>query len=329
MAEIVNPKSKIANPQWRVLIGSRSFGQSDPRHLTQLEAAGCEVIPNTTGQSYRATELLDALQGVDAIITGNDELTAEVINRADRLKTIAKHGVGVDKIDLDTAKARGIIVTATPGANHDGVADLTLGLLLALARQIIPAHLSLQAGQWQRLVGFELRDKTLGIVGLGRVGKEVCLRAQAFGMRVIASDLYPDQAFAAAHKITFMPLDELLKTADVVSLHAPPTADHKPLIGAAELALCKPTAYLLNTARGQLIDEDALVEALQSGKLAGAGLDVFVHEPPTNSPLLTLNNVVLTPHSAGQTYEAQQRMGEITLENCLRVLRGEPPLYQV
>ena len=330
-----NPKSESSErdrpqaPKWRVLIGSRSFGQSDPTHLTRLAAAGCEVIPNTMGRGYRAAELLDALRGVDAIITGNDELTAEVIKRADRLKTIAKHGVGVDKIDVATAKARGIIVTATPGANHDGVADLTLGLLLALARQIIPAHLSMQAGQWQRLMGFELRGKTLGIVGLGRIGKEVCIRAEAFGMRVIAHDLYPDQAFATAHNITFMGLGELLKTADIVSLHAPPSSDHKPLIRAAELALCKPTAYVINTARGQLIDEAALVAALQSGQLAGAGLDVFVHEPPTDSPLLTLKNVVLTPHSAGQTHEAQQRMGEITLENCLRVLRGEPPLYQV
>ena len=329
MTEIQNLKSKIQNQQWRVLIGSRSFGQSDPNHLTLLEAAGCEVIPNTVGRGYHAAELADALRGVDAIITGTDELTAAVINGADRLKTIAKHGVGLDNIDLAAAKARGIIVTATPGAIHDAVADLTLGLLLALARQIVPAHLSMQAGQWKRLIGFELRDKTLGIVGLGRIGKEVCLRARAFGMKIVAYDLYPDQAFAAQHQVTLLALDELLKVADVVSLHAPPTSDDKPLLGTAELALLKPSAYLINTARGQLVDEAALVDALRSGKLAGAGLDVFVHEPPTGSPLLTLNNVVLTPHIAGQTHEGQRRMGDITLENCLRALRGEKPLYQV
>ena len=321
--------AKIVNQKWRVLIGSRSFGQSDPSHLTQLAAAGCEVIPNTVGRGYRAAELIEALRGVDAIITGTDELTAEVIEQADRLKTIAKHGVGLDNIDLAAARARGISVTATPGAIHDAVADLTLGLLLALVREIVPSHLSVQAGQWKRFIGYELRDKTLGIVGLGRIGKEVCLRAQAFGMRVLAYDLYPDQGFASQHNVTFVLLDELLQQSDVVSLHAPPTGDDKPLLGERELALLKPSAYLINTARGQLADEVALATALKTGQLAGAGLDVFVDEPPKGSPLLGLENVVLTSHIAGQTVEGQRRMGDITLENCLRALRGEKPLYEV
>ncbi|MDQ3250039.1 MAG: phosphoglycerate dehydrogenase [Chloroflexota bacterium] len=321
--------TKIVKPTWRVLIGSRSFGQSDPTHLTQLQAAGCEIIPNTVGRGYRAAELLVALQGIDAIITGTDELTADVINAADRLKTIAKHGVGLDNIDLAAARARNISVTATPGAIHDAVADLTLGLLLALIRQIVPAHQSVQAGQWKRFIGYELRGKTLGIVGLGRIGKEVCLRAQAFGMKVIAYDLYPDQAFAAQQGVVFATLDELLATADVVSLHAPPTSDDKPLLDTIALTRMKPSAYLINTARGQLVDEAALATALASGQLAGAGLDVFVDEPPKASPLLGLENVVLTSHIAGQTYEGQRRMGDITLENCLRALRGEQPLYQV
>ena len=315
--------------RWRVLIGSRSFGKAAPEHLTQLAGAGCEVLPNTVGRAYRAAELMSALQGVDAMITGTDELTTEVIQAADRLKTIAKHGVGLDNIDLQAARAAGIVVTATPGAIHDSVADLTLALLLALARRVVPAHVSLQGGRWQAFTGVELRGKTLGIVGLGRIGKEVCHRAQAFGMRVVAHDVYPDQAFAAAHGIAFLSLPALLVEADVVSLHAAAGAAEQPLLGPSELKMMKPTAFLINTARGALVDEAALADALSGGRLAGAGLDVFATEPPSDSPLLTLPNVVLTPHMAGQTVEGLRRMGEMTVENCLRALRGEPPLYVV
>lgn len=286
------------------------------------------MIPNSVGRAYRAAELLEALQGVDAIITGTDELTAEVIETADCLKTIAKHGVGLDNIDLAAARAKGIIVTATPGAIHDSVADLTLALLLALARKIVPAHLSVQAGGWKGPTGLELRDKFLGIIGLGRIGKAVCRRAQAFGMQVIAYDLYPDQTFATAHGVTFVDLPQLLAEADVISLHAAVT-EERPLIDREALALMKPTALLINTARGQLVDEAALAEVLREGRLAGAGLDVFAAEPPQSSPLLGLDNVVLTPHIGGRTAEGLRRMGEMTLENCLRALRGEPPLFQV
>jgi D-3-phosphoglycerate dehydrogenase len=315
--------------RWRVLIGSRSFGKAAPEHVTRLEDAGCEVIPNALGRAYRAPELIEALRGVDAIITGTDELTAEVISGAGQLKTIAKHGVGLDNIDLEAARLRGIVVTATPGAIHDSVADHTLALLLTLARSVIPAHLSLRAGEWQGFTGIELRGKTLGIVGLGRIGKGVCQRAQAFGMHVVAHDPYPDAAFAATHGVTFLPFAELLARADVVSLHAGVAGASGPLIGAAELTAMKPTAFLLNTARGHLVDEAALAGALRAGRLAGAGLDVFVAEPPRDSPLLAVENVVLTPHVAGQTVEGLRRMGEMTVENCLRALRGETPLSQV
>lgn len=315
--------------QWRVLIGSRSFGKAAPAHIDELRAAGCEVIPNTRGRAYRAGELIDALASVDAIITGTDELTAEAIGAADRLKTIAKHGVGLDNIDLAAAKARGIVVTATPGAIQDSVADLTLALLLALARRIVPAHNNTQGGGWQRLEGWELRGKVLGLIGMGRIGQEVCKRAQAFGMRVITHDPYPAEAFAAEHGVDFVSRDELLRTADVVSIHAGGVDADGPLIGAAELKLMKPTAVLINTARGHLVDEEALAAALADGQLAGAGLDVFRAEPPEASPILELDNVVLTPHIGGQTHEGLIRMGEITLENCLRALRGEEPLYEV
>lgn len=318
-----------SNSPWRVLIGSRSFGQAFPEHLTALAAAGCEVIPNGVGRAYRERELLDVLPTMDAIITGTDELTAAVIAAAPRLKTIAKHGVGLETIDLEAARARGIIVSATPGSIHDSVADLTLALILALARKIVPSHLETRAGGWKALFGIELMGKTLGIVGLGRIGKAVCIRAQGFGMAVIAADPYPDQEFARAHQVRLVGLEELLAAADVVSLHAPAEAVTGVMIGAAELARMKPSALLINTARGQLVDEAALAHALREGRIAGAGIDAFVNEPPEGSPLLALDNVVLTPHIGGRTLDGQRRMGEMAIENCVRALRGEEPLYRV
>ena len=319
----------MAVATWRVLIGSRSFGKASPEHVARLVEAGCEVIPNGIGRAYTAAELREALVGVDAIVTGTDELTADVIAGADKLKTIAKHGVGIETIDLAAARERGIVVSATPGAIHDSVADLTLALLLAVARKIVPAHASVLAGAWPNFVGTELRGKTLGIVGLGRIGKGVCLRAQAFGMAVVAHDPYPDEAFAAEHGVTFLPLAELLARSDAVSLHAALSGLERPLLGAGELATMKPGAFLVNTARGNLVDEAALAGALREGRLGGAGLDVFVAEPPVGSPLLGLDTVVLAPHIAGQTTDGLLRMGEMTAENCLRALRGETPLYRV
>ncbi len=315
--------------RWKVLVGSRTFGKASVGHIARLEAAGCDVIPNTVGRAYRADELIEALRGVDAIITGTDALTAEVINGADALLTIAKHGVGLDNIDLEAARRRGIVVSATAGAIHDSVADHTLALLLALARHVVEAHRDVTAGGWGGHMGMELRGKTMGIVGLGRIGKEVCVRAQAFGMRVVAHDPYPDEAFAAAHEVSFVPLGELLETSDIVSLHAAGGGAGGHLIGEAELEQMKPSAFLVNTARGGLVDEAALARALRAGRLAGAGLDVFAQEPPAGSPLLGLPNVVLTPHAAGFTREGLLRMGDMAVENCLRALRGEPPLQAV
>ena len=167
-----------SKPRWRVLIGSRSFGQAIPEHISQLEEAGCEVTRNSIGRAYRAAELIEVLPDMDAIITGTDELTAEVIKAALHLKTIAKHGVGLETIDLEAARARGIVVSATPGAIHDSVADLTLALLLAVARKIVPSHVNTQQGSWQPFFGMELRDKVLGIVGLGRIGKAIAKRVE-------------------------------------------------------------------------------------------------------------------------------------------------------
>ena len=304
----------------RVLIGSRSFGKTFPEHLERLRAAGCEVIPNQLGRAYREAELFDALDGVSCIVTGTDELTRAVIDRAGSLRVIAKHGVGVENIDVDAAQERGIVVLATPGAMSESVAELAFALMLTLARSIVPAHLETRAGGWRLLPGHELRGKTLGLVGFGRIAQEVSVRAQAFGMTVVAHDPFGDVRLAAEQSVELLSLDAVLERADVISLHAALPAGGGPLIGSRELSLLRPSATLVNTARGALVDERALAEALSDGRLAGAALDVFVEEPPVGSPLLGLENVVLTPHLGGQTTEALHRMGEQTVVNCLEGL---------
>ena len=306
---------------WRVLIGSRSFGQSFPEHLQALADAGCEVVPNAHGRAYTAAELLETLPAMDAIVTGTDALTAAVIAASPRLKTIAKHGVGLDTVDVEAARAAGVSVTTTPGTMHHSVADLALALLLALARDVVPLHASIAAGAWAPTTGVELHGRTLGLVGLGRIGREVALRAQGFGMAVCASDPYADAAWASAHEVTLLELDELLAASDAISLHAP--GGERPLLGADELARLRPGALIVNTARGSLIDEAALAAAIRSGHVGGAGLDVFADEPPLGSPLLGLERVVATPHVGGRTRDAQRRMGELCVRNCLAGLRGE------
>jgi D-3-phosphoglycerate dehydrogenase len=295
----------------RILIGSRSFGQTFPEHVRALEEAGFEVIPNTVGRALRAEELESALRDIDAIVTGTDELTRDVIFGADRLRLIAKHGVGLENVDLEAAELRGIRVVSTPGAMTEAVAELTFALLLALLRGIVSAHNETTAGGWPRMVGRELCGKTIGLVGYGRIAREVETRARAFGMKVVASD-----PFLADAELELLDLNALLSIADVVSLHAAVTST-RPLIGAVELGRMKPDAVLVNTSRGALIDEDALAVALRAGGIAGAALDVFAEEPPVGSALLGAPNLVLTPHLGGQTSEALRRMGELTVHACL------------
>jgi len=315
--------------KYRVLIGSRSFGKACPEAVDLLVRSGCQVVPNTLRRAYTEEELVAAIPGVDAFITGVDPITARVLEAADRLKVISKHGVGLDNVDLAAAAARHIVVTVAPGSIHDSVADLTVGLMLALARWIPQSDAHLKDGEWKRYLGAELRGKVLGIVGLGRIGKAVCQRAGGFGMEVIATDVFHDDDFATAWDVEYVALDVLLARADFVTLHVPLSGATQALIGAAELHQMKPTAYLINAARGGLVDEMALARALEAGELAGAASDVFVQEPPGDHALRRLENFVATPHVGGYTAEGLRRMDQETAENVLRVLQGQPPLHEV
>jgi D-3-phosphoglycerate dehydrogenase len=266
----------------------------------------------TVKTGLKGDELRDAIAGADAVLVRSaTKITRDSLSRADRLKVIGRAGVGVDTIDVDAATERRIPVLTAPAGNTVSAAELTMALLLALARRVPAADRSMRAGEWDRksFNGVELYGKTLGLVGAGRIGGEVAVRARAFGMRVMVFDpfLNPDRATALG--VETAGLDEILERADVLSVHVPLTDETHGLIGEAQLAKLKPSAFVLNVARGGVVDEDALLKALQNKRLAGAALDVYSMEPlPADHPFRSLPNVVLTPHLGASTAEAQQNV---------------------
>ncbi len=313
-----------------LLVTPTSYGKNDPSLKTELEQLVGKVIYNPTGKPLTSAEVAALLPGVDGYIAGLDGIDAAALAAADRLKVIARYGVGVDCVDLEATHQRGIIVTNTPGANSVSVAELALGLILALIRQIPEAATATRQGKFPRLSGVSLEGKTVGILGLGAIGKQLARRLHAFDCRLLAFDPYPDLEFARAHAVQYLPLDEILPQADFISLHLPLLPETRRLVDQSFLAKMKKGAYLVNTARGEVIDETALYEALQSGYLRGAALDAFATEPPDPSnPLLALPQLIGTPHLGAQTDGATNNMGRMALEDCLTVLRGEAPKYRV
>ena len=310
----------------KVLVTARSFRKMQGDHWRVLQEAGCEVITPEQDQPLKEAEMIPLVGEVEAALVGNDAVTERVIAAAPRLRVVSKHGVGVDNVDVPAATRAGVVVTNTPGANQVAVAELAVALIMALTRKLAYHDTVVKSGGWSRIIGTELEGKTVGLVGLGRIGKEVVLRLKGFRVKFLAHDVYQDTAFAAENGVRFVGLDELLAESDIVSLHAVLTAGTQSLIGEKELARMKPSAYLVNTARGGLVDEQALCRALAENRLAGAGLDVFADEPPKNSPLLQLGDkVLLAPHLGAQTTETVLRMGRMAAENVVQVLRGERP----
>jgi D-3-phosphoglycerate dehydrogenase len=305
-----------------VVITFRSLLETPGKHMAMLAEAGCEVVAPGNSRALTAAELIPLLRDADGIIAGVDDLNAEVLASAPRLKAISRFGVGFDSVDLTAATREGIVVTTTPGCNHVSVAELALGLIFSLARRLPQMNVATHAGEWPIYRGVELWGKTLGVVGMGRIGKAISTRAKGLEMEVVAYDVIPDPAFAREHGIALVSLDDLLRRSDFVTLHCPATPGAPPLIGEEQLRLMKPGAFLINTARGTLVDEEALYRALVEGRLAGAGLDVFHKEPPGPNPLLTLDNVVATPHIGG-TRDSGVRSSKMAVENLLAVLRGE------
>ncbi len=291
-----------------------------------LEALGPDFeVRNCNGADR--SELLTALsKGVDAVlIRSATKMDAEAISAAKGLKVIARAGVGLDNVEIPAATTAGVMVVNAPTSNIVSAAELAIGLLLASARSISPAHAALKNGKWARskYTGAELFEKTLGIVGFGRIGQLVAARMQAFGMNVVAYDPYLQPARAAQLNVRLVDLDELLKISDFITIHLPKTKETANLIGAEALNKVKPTVRIVNAARGGVLDEAALYEALKAGKVAGAALDVFATEPCTDSPLFTLDNVVATPHLGASTDEAQERAGIAVAISVRKALSGE------
>jgi D-3-phosphoglycerate dehydrogenase / 2-oxoglutarate reductase len=314
----------------RLLVTPTSYGKNDPSLRTELVALCGEVIFNDTGKLLRAGDVARLLPGVDGYIAGVDEINADALAAADRLKVIARYGVGVDQVDLEAAKARGIVVTNTPGANSVSVAELTIGMMLALARHIPEAVAATRGGTWPRVTGLSLRGKTVGLVGLGAVGREVAKRLASFECKLLAYDPYASPETARSLGVEMVGLPQLLASADFVSLHVPATPETRNMVNEESLAQMKRGAYLINTARGDLIDEDALARSLESGHLAGAALDVLRQEPPApDHPLLALKQVLITAHSGAHADDAMNAMGRIAMADCLSVLQGQEPKYRV
>lgn len=314
----------------RVLVTPTSFGKSDPRVRTELEGTVGQVIDNPLGRPLKSDEVKDLLPGCDGYIAGVDEIDAAALEGADRLRVIARYGVGVDGVDLAAAAAHSIVVTNTPLANTLSVAELTIGLMLSLARSIPELIGETRAGRWSRKTGVTLAGKTVGLIGLGAIGKLVATRLRAFDCLVVAYDPAADGAFAAEHGIELAPLDDVVHRADFLSLHVPLLPTTRGMVNAMFLNEMKRGAFLVNTARGELIDEGALLQALQSGHLRGAALDAFSQEPPpADDPLLKLPQVLATPHAGAHTDGAVDAMGWGALRDCLAVLRGEPPQFPV
>ncbi|MFN8633312.1 MAG: phosphoglycerate dehydrogenase [Chloroflexota bacterium] len=309
----------------KVLVTQPSVtGPDDPR-LEALRAAGWEIRHEPSGARATPEQLLELVQGHDAVIASSEPYTRAVLEGADTLKHVARWGVGFDQVDVPAATELGVVVTTTVGANDWGVADHAFALIFSLARRTVENDKMVRAGNWTRPPGRDVWRKTLGIVGLGRIGRGVAQRASGFEMQVLAYEPYPDLAFCEKWGVELVSLEDLLARSDYVTLHAPGGGENVHLINAEKLALMKPTAYLVNTARGSLIDEPALHAALTSGQIAGAGLDVREVEPPQDTLFDDLPNVVLTAHMAGVTVETSAAMTAMAAQSIVEAARGERP----
>lgn len=314
----------------KILVTPTSYGSQAPELKIELEAQVGEVVYNTSGKPLTSRQLQEILPGVEGFIAGLDVIDAAALSAADQLKVIARYGVGYNNVDLTAASEKGIVVTNTPGANSAAVAELTVALTLDLLRPILTAGARTKSGEWPRFKGFSLVGKTVGLMGLGAIGKETAKRLSGFECRILAYDLYPDLEFAAENDIELVGMDDLLSSADVISLHLPGTPETAGIVNEEFISKMKDGAWLVNTARGDLIVEEALLTALESGKLRGAALDVYGAEPPDKeNPLLKLEQVIATPHMGAHADSATNAMGRIALDECLRVLSGDKPKHQV
>ena len=297
--------------------------------MDRLRSFAGTLVFNPEKRPLTEDELIPLLDGCVGCIAGLDSFTGKVIESAGALKVISRYGTGVDNVDLAAASEKGITVCNTPGVNAQAVADLTFGFILSLARKLPLLDRTTREGQWDRSIGTELYQKTIGILGLGYVGKAVAQRAAGFSMRVLACSPHIDPRYAQANGIIPVDFDEMVSSSDFLSLHLPLETETRHIITADVMRRMKKGALLINTARGGLLDEAAAYELLKSGHLGGLALDVYETEPPHNSPLFTLDNVIFTPHTAARTAEATAAMASLSVQNLIDVLSGKDCAYAV
>lgn len=315
--------------KFNAIVTARLFWEGGQEAAQRLRDAGIVLMEPCVDEPLEGDRLVSALRDADAVIASTERYTSDVLKQLPRLKIIARWGVGYDSIDLDAATQLGIVVTNTPGLVTEAVADLTIALMLAIARRIVDAVVAMREGSWRAYRGVSVWGKTLGIIGCGRIGTAVARRAIGFGMKVLGYDIRPSDE-ARAVGIEFVTLEELLRSADYVSLNAALTQENRGLIGERELRMMKPTAFLINTARGPLVDEDALIRALREGWIAGAALDVYAVEPlPREHPLRTLPNCICTPHMATTELETAIQVSNCVAQCLLDALNGRIPKYVV
>jgi D-3-phosphoglycerate dehydrogenase/(S)-sulfolactate dehydrogenase len=310
----------------KILITPTAFSDGRGPWRAVLEQAGFEIVmPKVDATQLGPEALIDLVRGIDGVLA-SVELYSRQVLAASKLRCIARVGVGYDSIDVAAATEHGVAVAITPGTNHDSVAEQAIALVTSIFRDLPARDQEIRQGQWRRNTVRRLAGNTLGLLGLGRIGKAIVPRAHGLGLKVIAYDPFPDRAFADKHDVRLMSLDEVLAGADIVSLHLPCTAETTDLINTASLKKMKRGAVLINTARGGLVDEQALAAALASGQLSAAGLDVFKSEPlPADSPLVRMNNVVLCPHMGGLDQTSLDAMSTLAAQCLLDLHRGHWP----
>jgi D-3-phosphoglycerate dehydrogenase len=302
------------------LITARSFGIADDKATKFLEENGCEVVKLSATKETIYEQLKKEIPTADAVIAGLEKYDSNLIANAQKLKVISRYGVGYDNVDLDAASKHGILVTYTPGANSDSVADMAVTLMLSAARNVAYMDQCLKEKNTRRPIGMEMWEKTLGIIGTGRIGKGVARRCKGFNMRILCYDVYQDRSLITECGAEYTDLENIIKEADFITIHLPLTAETKNMFSTQQFKAMKKNAVIVNTARGGIIDEAALYEALKNGEIGAAGLDVTVEDPPYNSPLLTLPNCTVTPHIGATTYEASSKMSMMAAKNTVEVL---------
>lgn len=305
----------------KVLVTPRSFGSFSAKPMELLEGSGLEIVKNPTKSILGREQLAELIQDVDGIIVGVEQLDAEMLGNALRLRAISKYGVGIDNVDIAYCEQRNIPVSITKNANSDAVADYAFALMLAVARRVVEIDNACHRDDWSKRTSIDVYGRKLGILGLGNIGKGVARRAAGFAMDVFAYDTYKDDSYLEEHNITFASIEDIFKTCDFVSIHLPLVEETCHIVDGEMLALAKEGLVLVNTARGGVVDEGALYRALKQGHIYGAGLDVFEYEPPGQSPLLELDNVVVGSHSAASTVGAVDAMSMMAAENIVNALR--------